>query len=103
MYWNLTDKNRFAEALKIAGESKLLEKFMADFFTPKELKLFEERLKAFCMLRDNATYRSISSFAKISAATIARLSKITRKEKNGIDPVLRKMVKEGGSKHTYFD
>ncbi len=103
MYWNLTDKERLLTAFEIAGESKLLEKFVVDFFTKKEIENFEVRLRTFCMLRDRATYTQISSTTGLSPNTIAKLSKITSYHENGIDPILRKFLKKGGSKNAYFD
>lgn len=59
MYWNISDKQRLLIAFTLANNPKLLEKFLADILTEKEIRDCEIRLKALCLIHDGASHAQI--------------------------------------------
>jgi len=104
MYINVTDKDRLLMMIRTAvaaNDAKLLENFLGDILTKKEIKACEQRLKAMCMLYDGQSYDLIESVTGLSSATIARLSKKVRNNQKGFMEVIEKI---GGQKSDdYFE
>ncbi len=103
MYWNITDKERLLQAFEIAASNrKLLESFLNDLFTEKEIKQNEMRLKVACMLYDIASYKKIRDFSGLGPSTIARLSKKLDNQDSGFSKIIQKFLSKGKGR-AYFD
>ncbi len=100
MYWNLRDEERFIEAIILADNPQLLENFLKDILTEKELQTCSARLKVLCLLRDGVPYRQIQSLTKVGSATIARLSKTALNKESSFNKIIKKFLKKGPS---YFE
>lgn len=95
MYWNITDKERFLQAFELANNRKLLENFLFDLFTEKEMQQCIIRLKAACLLYDGASYEQIRLVTKLSPATIARISKRFKNKECGFSKIISKFASKG--------
>ena len=96
MYWNLTEKERLVTAFTLAASDKeLMENFLNDLLTEKELKELIMRLHIMCLLKDCASYKKISEYTGASPSTIARLAKKVDKRKSGFQEIIRKFEKLG--------
>lgn len=100
MYWNVTDKERLILAFESAKNADLLEKFLEDLFTEKELLLYIKRLKAACLIQDGASYKQIQTITGLGPATIAQISKKLKNKEGGFREILKKLNPNGES---YFD
>ena len=100
MYWNITDKERLITAFTLADNHNLVEKFLADLFTEKELETCVTRLKGMCLLHDGASYKQIEKMTRLSSATIARLAKRVADRDGGFQDIIRRFKKSG---RAYFD
>ena len=103
MYWNLTDKERFFESIKLSSDnSELLEKFLGDLLTKQEIDQLIKRLKAMCLLKDLVSYSKIRNLTGLSPNTIARLSKLVANKESGFREIIEKFKKQGKGK-SYSD
>jgi uncharacterized protein YerC len=100
MYWNLTDKERFLEALNLADSPKLREELLTDLMSEKEFKDCILRLKVMCMLNDGATWKQIQGITGMSSRTIMHLNRKVRNPDGGFRKILKKFKKLGPA---YFD
>jgi uncharacterized protein YerC len=103
MYWNISDKERLLEAFELAATNrKLLESFLADLFTEKEMEQSVQRLRVICLLYDGTPYTHINKWTKLSSATIARLSKKLDNQESGFAKIIEKFLSKGKGR-AYFD
>lgn len=100
MYWNLQDKERLIEAIELAKTNKILENFLKDLLTEKEMATCIKRLKAACLIRDGAPYKQIENITGLSSTTIARISKILANKEGGFYKILHEFTSKNPS---YFD
>lgn len=100
MYWNLTDKQRFTTAFILANKPALIQDFLSDILTEKEIDLCSNRLKAMCLLHDGASYKEIENITGLSSATISRLSKIVNSKNSGFNKIIKRFKEFG---EPYFD
>lgn len=98
MYWNFTDHERLLQAIKLADKPGLLKNFLAEVFTPKELKACTMRLKALCLLNDGLSYSHIQKATGLSSRTIARIVK--EYNKNGASQKILRKFKDMGPTYT---
>ncbi|MDP3962772.1 MAG: Trp family transcriptional regulator [bacterium] len=102
MYWNITDKERLYQAFELANNRKLLENFLSDILTEKEMEQCIKRLKAACLIHDCASYTQIHLMTKLSPSTIARLSKRFNKQDCGFSQIIKKFLSKGNGR-AYFE
>jgi uncharacterized protein YerC len=98
MYWSLTNKERFFEAIKLASQNpKLLKDFLEDLLTTQEMDQYSKRLEVMCLLYDLVPYSQISRVTGLSSTTIARISKIVSNKESGFRKIIEKFEKKGKS------
>jgi uncharacterized protein YerC len=103
MYWNITDKERLLQAFEIASSNrKMLEAFLSDILTEKEIEQNSNRLKVACMLYEGTSYKRIRNSSHLSPSTIARLSKKLDNKDSGFSKIIKKFVSKGKGR-SYFD
>ncbi|MBE7086908.1 MAG: TrpR-related protein YerC/YecD [Clostridiales bacterium] len=66
------------------------ENFFSDLCTPKELSAMAERLYGAYLLTDGLTYEQVIKKAKLSSATLSRISKCIKKGEG-----YKKFIKKG--------
>jgi TrpR-related protein YerC/YecD len=103
MYWNLTNKERFYESIKLASENpELLKKFLGDLLTNQEIDQLAKRLEVMCLLKDLVSYSKITNVTGLSPNTIARLSKIVANRESGFRKIIEKFKNQNKGK-SYSD
>lgn len=95
MYWNLTDRKRLLKALELAKKADILEEFLVELLSETELKTFERKLEAVCMLKDVTPYKIISQKTKLSPKTIVKLQETMRDFDSALQEVMRKFLEKG--------
>ncbi len=93
MYWNITDEERFFQALEFATDKReLLRNFLSDVLTEKETEQCIHRLKTACLIHDGATYQQIRSITKLSPSTIALISKKLANKEGGFREIIKNSI-----------
>lgn len=72
--WNSNVTLRFAEAMVAIDDISLMENFLRDVMTEKEITEISSRLEAARMLRSGNKYTDIVAATKLSSRTVARIS-----------------------------
>ncbi len=80
--WKSKNAQQFAEALVAINDVELLQNFLRDVMTEKEIIEISSRLEAARMLQAGSTYTDIVAATKLSSRTVARISEWM---KNGCD------------------
>jgi uncharacterized protein YerC len=102
MYWNLDDKERLYQAFELADSRDLLINLLQDLLTEKEIEQCVLRLKVACLIHDGASYTEIMRIAKISPATIARLSRQLQEKGSGLLQIIKKFLLAGDGQSYFY-
>lgn len=88
---NQDNINKVIEAFLFIDNKDLLERFLADLATSKELKDFGERFAVARLLYDGKTYEEIIKKTGMSSTTIARINRTLHEGENGYKDLLDKI------------
>ena len=72
--WNSGTAKQLAEALVAIDDAAIMENFLRDVMTEKEIIEISSRLEAARMLQAGKTYIDIVAKTKLSSRTVARIS-----------------------------
>lgn len=72
--WNSGNAQQLAEALTAIDDVAIMENFLRDVMTEKEITAISSRLEAARMLQAGKTYTDIVAKTKLSSRTVARIS-----------------------------
>ena len=86
--WNEALPSRFARELCMISDEGLMQAFLRDVMTERELREAGARLRAAEMLRTGATYAQIVAETKLSSRTVARISEWLKGGAGGYASVL---------------
>jgi TrpR-related protein YerC/YecD len=86
--WQSKTAQRFAEALLAIDDQEILQNFLRDVMTEKEIIEISSRLEAARMLQAGSKYTDIVAQTKLSSRTVARISEWMKNGCNGYTAVL---------------
>lgn len=89
--WNSKTAQQLAEALVAIDDVQLLQNFLRDVMTEKEIIEISSRLEAARLLQAGSKYTDIVSKTKLSSRTVARISDWMQNGCNGYGTVLEQM------------
>lgn len=72
--WDSYSPQQFATVLAQITDTPLMQNFLRDVMTEKEIIEMSSRFQAACMLREGKKYTEIIEATKLSSRTIARIS-----------------------------
>lgn len=93
--WKSETAQQFATTLAAIDDVVLLQNFLRDVMTEKEIIEISSRLEAARMLRAGNKYIEIVSKTKLSSRTVARISDWMQNGCNGYNSVLDGLGKQG--------
>lgn len=93
--WKNKSARQFAETLFAIDNINLLQDFLRDVMTEKEIIEISSRLEAARMLRAGYKYSDIVSRTKLSSRTVARISDWMKNGYNGYAEVLSRSEHQG--------
>jgi len=91
--WESKTAQQFAEALFAIDNIKVLQNFLSDIMTEKEIAEICSRLEAARMLQEGNKYTDIIAKTKLSSRTVARISDWMKNGHNGYSVVLSQIHK----------
>ena len=86
--WESETARQFAEALMAIEDVELLQNFLRDVMTEKEIIEISSRLEAARMLQAGSKYTDIVAATRLSSRTVARISEWMKNGCNGYSAVL---------------
>jgi TrpR-related protein YerC/YecD len=93
--WRSNNARQFAEALVAIDDARLMENFLRDVMTEKEIIEISFRLEAARMLQAGSKYTDIVAKTKLSSRTVARISDWMQNGCSGYSAVLEQMDHHG--------
>jgi TrpR-related protein YerC/YecD len=93
--WESKTAQQFAEALLAIDDMQLLQNFLRDVMTEKEIIEISSRLEAARMLQAGSKYTDIVAQTKLSSRTVARISDWMKNGCNGYASVLSQTSHHG--------
>jgi TrpR-related protein YerC/YecD len=93
--WESNTARQFAEALLAIDDISVLQNFLRDVMTEKEIIEISSRLQAARMLQAGSTYTAIVAQTKLSSRTVARISDWMKNGCNGYTAVLSQTSHHG--------
>jgi TrpR-related protein YerC/YecD len=86
--WNTPEAEKLTSALLSIDNKKLMQAFLRDILTEKEITEFSNRLKAAEMLLNSQKYTDVATATGLSSRTIARISDWIKQDNNGYRTVI---------------
>lgn len=86
--WNEAFPRRLAIELTAIRDESVMQAFLRDVMTEKEIIEISARLRAAQMMRDGATYTQIAAETNLSSRTIARISEWMKNGTGGYGAIL---------------
>ncbi len=86
--WSNQTARQLAEAVVAIDDVELLQNFLRDVMTEKEIIEISSRLEAARMLKAGSTYTNIVATTKLSSRTVARISDWMQNGCNGYEAVI---------------
>jgi TrpR-related protein YerC/YecD len=87
--WDTPTARQLLEALTSISEAAIMQNFLRDVMTEKEIIEISARLEAAKMLRNGKKYTDIIEKTKLSSRTIARLSDWMQNGQGGYEAILK--------------
>jgi TrpR-related protein YerC/YecD len=87
--WNQEMAQQLAEALVSIDDVQVMQNFLSDVLTEKEVAEVSARLEAARMLTAGETYAAITKKTKLSSRTVARISDWLKDGCNGYQAALK--------------
>lgn len=81
--WETPTAQQLAGALTLIDDKKIMEAFLRDVMTEKEIVEISARLEAAKMLQQGNTYTEVIKNTKLSSRTVARISDWMRNGQGG--------------------
>jgi TrpR-related protein YerC/YecD len=72
--WELPTVQQLSQTLAAVGSAPVMQRFLRDIMTEKEILEISARLEAARMLQQGARYRDVIKETKLSSRTVARIS-----------------------------
>lgn len=88
LIWKDDKAQRFAAALAALDDVGVMQDFLRDVMTEKEIREMSARLEAARMLRDGETYTAVIRETKLSSRTVARISDWLQNGRQGYQAAL---------------
>jgi TrpR-related protein YerC/YecD len=92
--WSNKTARQFAEALVAIDDVALLQSFLRDVMTEKEIIEISSRLEVARLLQAGNKYADIVAETKLSSRTVARISDWMQNGSDGYDAVLGQMSRQ---------
>jgi len=86
--WQTTTARQLAEAMSAISDIQVMQNFLRDVMTEKEIIEISSRLEAAKMLQAGKKYTEIIEKTKLSSRTIARISDWMQKGSGGYEAAL---------------
>lgn len=90
--WGEYSAQQFAEALTTIDDVKIMQKFLRDILTEKEIIEISARLQAAKMLNSGCKYTDIVAKTKLSSRTVARISTWLKDGCSGYEAALKSIA-----------
>jgi TrpR-related protein YerC/YecD len=92
LLWNDRNAGQLADVLTTIDDISMMQAFLSDVMTPKEIIEISARLEAARMLSGGAKYTDIIKTTRLSSRTVARISDWMKNGCGGYRSVLRQMA-----------
>lgn len=87
--WEIGTAEQFAAALAAISDVKMMQNFLRDVMTEKEIIEISSRLEAAKMLQQGKKYTEIIEKTKLSSRTVARISDWMQNGEGGYEAALK--------------
>jgi TrpR-related protein YerC/YecD len=87
--WEEVQAQQLAEALASISDTTIMQNFLRDVMTEKEIIEISSRLEAANMLSEGAKYTDIIKKTKLSSRTVARISEWLKNGCNGYEVAIK--------------